>query len=65
MRPRIQLRGGRCGNGKLMLSSLGVQVLERYPEARALLSAIYHYMDSERFDPEQSMETEIIEELVR
>lgn len=65
MRPMIQLMECRCGNGKLMLSSLGLQELQQYPEARALLSAIYHYMDSERFDPEQSMETEIIEELVR
>ena len=65
MRPMIQLMECRCGNGKLMLSSLGLQVLQQYPEARALLSAIYHYMDSERFDPEQSMEAEIIEELVR
>ena len=65
MRPMIQLMECRCGNGKLMLSSLGLQELQQYPEARALLSAIYRYMDSERFDPEQSMEAEIIEELVR
>ena len=48
-----------------MVSSLGLQNLQQYPEARALLSAIYLYMDSDRFDPEQSVGVEMIEELVR
>ncbi len=34
MRPMIQLMECRCGNGKLMLSSLGLQELQQYPEAR-------------------------------
>ena len=65
MRPMIQLMECRCGGGRLMVSSLGLQNLQQYPEARALLSAIYLYMDSDRFDPEQSVGVEMIEELVR
>jgi hypothetical protein len=65
MRPMAQLLECRCGNGKLILSSLGLQNLQHYPEARALLLAIYHYMDSDMFVPEQEISPEIIASLVQ
>lgn len=65
MRPMAQLLECRCGNGKLLLSSMGLQDLQQYPEARALLMSIYKYMDSDMFKPEQEIIPEIITSLVR
>jgi len=65
MRPMTKLLECRCGNGKLVLSSMGLQELQKYTEARALLTSIYEYMDSENFDPKQNIEYEIIASLVR
>ncbi|MCM1134876.1 MAG: hypothetical protein NC400_04790 [Clostridium sp.] len=65
MRPMAQLLECRCGGGKLLLSSMGLQNLLQYPEARALLSSIYDYLGSEKFEPEQVIEPEEIAGLVR
>lgn len=65
MRPMAQLLECRCGNGKLILSSMGLQDLNQYPEARALQMAIYQYMDSSMFEPEQEIKPEIIQSLVK
>ena len=37
----------------------------QHPEARALLAAIYHYMDSGEFLPEQELSEEELEMMVR
>lgn len=65
LRPMVQLLECRCGNGRLMFSTMGLQNLQQYPEARAFLNAIYLYMDSERFEPEQVIETSEIERWVK
>lgn len=65
MRPMAQLLECRCGNGFLMFSSMGLQDLQQFPEARALLASIYRYMESEAFRPEQEMTFEEIGTLVR
>ena len=65
LRPMAQLLECNCGKGRLMFSSMGLQDLQQYPEARALLDAIYHYMDSDRFAPKQKIEMETLEALVR
>ena len=65
LRPMVQLMECNCGNGKLMFSSMGLQNLQQYPEARALLDAIYRYMDSERFVPAQRLEIEMFEEICK
>lgn len=65
MRPMTQLLECRCGGGKLLLSSMGLQGLKQYPEARALLHSIYEYMASEKFEPDQEVEPEIIAGLVK
>lgn len=64
MRPMTQLLECRCGGGKLLLSSMGLQNLQHYPEARALLASIYQYLQSEKFEPEQEIEIETIASLV-
>lgn len=64
MRPMTQLLECCCGGGKLLLSSMGLHNLLKYPEARALLASVYGYLGSERFAPEQEMEVEELERLV-
>lgn len=65
MRPMAQLIEWTCGEGKLMLSSMGLQDLQQYPEARALLASVYRYMDSEEFAPNQEIAPEVIRKLVK
>ena len=65
MRPMAQLAEFRCGGGKLIVSSMGLQNLQEYPEGRALLDAVYRYMDSEAFVPEEETTVEGIRELVK
>lgn len=65
LRPMAQLFECRCGGGRLLFSSFGLQDLQVYPEARALLRAIYRYLASEKFAPEQELSAEEIQELVR
>lgn len=65
MRPMAQLLEGRCGSGKILISSMGLHQLQQYPEARALLGAVYRYMASEDFSPEQVLEEEFVNALVR
>ena len=35
---------------------MALRELGQYPEARALLSAIYRYMETDRFQPDQSLD---------
>lgn len=65
LRPMAQLLECRCKNGRLLFSSMGLKELQQYPEARALLDAIYRYMDSEQFAPEQEIGAEVFEALVQ
>ena len=64
LRPMAQLLECRCGGGRLLLSSMGLQDLLQYPEARALLDAIYAYLVSDKFRPEQEISVEAIRQLV-
>ncbi|WP_022770589.1 glycoside hydrolase family 2 TIM barrel-domain containing protein [Butyrivibrio sp. NC2007] len=45
----------RCKKGRIFVSSMGLHNLLDYPECRALLTAIYRYLASEDFDPQQEM----------
>ena len=60
LRSMAQLFECQVGNGKLFYSTLGLQDLMQYPEARALQRAIYLYLDSKEFVPKQKMEWETI-----
>lgn len=65
LRPMAQMLECRCGNGRLLFSTMGLQDLQQYPEARALLHAIYIYMESENFVPGQEIGVEVFESLIR
>ncbi|MCI8359288.1 MAG: hypothetical protein HFI51_14245 [Lachnospiraceae bacterium] len=65
LRPMAKLFECRCGNGKLLFSTLNLQNLQQYPEARALLASVYRYLASDRFAPKQELEVEMLAELVR
>ena len=65
LRPMAQLFECRCGGGRLMVSSLGLHRLQAYPEGQALQQAIYDYMDSDRFCPEQTLDPELIRGMIR
>lgn len=65
LRPMAMLFECRVGRGKLLYSSMGLQELTKYPEAKALLAAIYRYLKSEDFAPQQEMTWDEIEGLFR
>ena len=65
LRPMAQLLECRCGGGRLLLSTMGLQDLQQYPEARALLHAIYTYLASERFRPVQVIAVETLVRLLK
>jgi hypothetical protein len=54
-----------CGNGRLMISSMGLREQAKYPEARALLASILGYMASDAFKPSQRVSRGQLGELVR
>lgn len=64
LRPMAQLFECRCLNGKVLFSSMGLQDLQQYPEARALLSSLYRYLTSEAFSPGQELKPEALAALV-
>ncbi len=64
MRPMAQMLEARFGNGRVLLSSLGLHQLQQYPEARALQAAIYHYLSSADFAPDQFITEETLRFLV-
>ncbi|MBQ3913285.1 MAG: hypothetical protein II694_09955 [Lachnospiraceae bacterium] len=54
-RPMAQLYEAKCGAGRVLYSSMGLQDLQEYPEARMLLDCIYRYLGSEDFEPVQEL----------
>ena len=58
LRPMAQLFECRCGGGKLMVSSLGLHQLEPSPNVLALQKAVYDYMASDLFCPDQDLSPE-------
>ena len=63
LRPMAKLFECRCGAGKLLFSSLGLHRLSRYPEARALQQAVYDYLSSGSFRPEQELSPDFLRSL--
>lgn len=55
------LAEARYGRGRLMISGMGLQYAQQYPETRALLHSILRYMAASEFQPGQEL---IKEELV-
>ncbi len=64
MRPMAQLLECQCEGGSLLFSAMGLQEIQQYPEARALLNAIYRYMDSDDFAPAQVLTAEQLNQMV-
>ena len=64
LRPMAKLFEGRCCGGRILVSSLGLQNLQQYPEARALQDAIYKYLASVDFAPLQEIEAQLVRKLV-
>ena len=64
LRPMAQLFECRCGSGRLMVSSLGLHQLEQSPNVRALQKAIYDYMASDLFLPEEELTIETAAEFL-
>lgn len=60
LRPMAKLFECRCGGGRLLVSSLGLHQLLQYPEARALQRAVYAYLASGDFRPQQELSPEWI-----
>ena len=58
LRPMAQLLECRCGGGRLMISSMGLHQLKQSPNVRALLQAVYDYMDSDLFLPSEELSLE-------
>ena len=63
LRPMAKLFECRCGAGKLLFSSLGLHRLSRYPEARALQQAVYDYLSSGSFRPDQELSPDFLRSL--
>ncbi len=63
LRPLAHLLECRCGGGRLMVSSMNLHHLLHLPEARALQRAIYEYMASEAFRPNQELSPGEIREM--
>ena len=63
LRPLAQLFECRVGPGRLLFSSMALRELTEYPEAQALLNAIYRYMESDLFQSEQFLEPTDLERL--
>lgn len=55
----------RCGGGQVLFSSMDLNGLKQYPEARALQRAIYRYLDSPDFCPEQELSVQALTDILR
>lgn len=64
LRPMAKLFECRCGSGRVLVSSMALQNLQQYPEARALLDSIYRYLGSPEFEPAQELSVEELSGLV-
>ena len=65
LRPMSQLFECRCGNGKLLFSTLNLHNLSQYPEARALQCSIFSYLTSDQFEPSQTLSPDWIERMMK
>lgn len=63
LRPMSQLFEAKCLNGRILVSSMALQTLVQYPEARALQGSIYRYLSSDDFSPEDTLDVSYIRSL--
>ncbi len=55
----------QVGAGKLLVCSCNLMEQQNLPEARQLLASLLHYMDSDEFNPQQAIQTEVLNRLLR
>ena len=55
----------RVGSGKLMVCSCNLMEQQNFPEARQLLNSLLTYMDSENFNPECSIQTDVLHKIIK
>ena len=65
LRPMAQLIEFRCMGGKVLLSTMELHKSQKYPEARALLAAIYDYMAGDEFEPVEELSEDEVENTSR
>ena len=53
-----------AGNGKLLISSMGLLEKTQYPEVRAMLGSIYSYMESDSFCPKQTVSEKTLRKII-
>ena len=63
LRSMSQCFEANCRNGKILVSSMGLQHLQQYPEAKALLNSIYRYLISADFTPADTLDVSYIRKL--
>ena len=54
----------KVGKGKLLICTIDLPNLQQHPEARQLLSSLYRYVGSERFNPEDQLSIEMLETIL-
>lgn len=54
----------RVGEGKILICSMGLLEKQEHAEVRAMLKSIYHYMNSEKFNPAQILTKEDLEKII-
>jgi len=64
MRNMGMLLEARVEKGKLIISSMGLHEKTGYPEVRALIRSIVHYMESNAFCPKREISVEALKEMV-
>ena len=64
LRPMAQLFECRCGGGRLLVSSMGLHQAGEAPNVQALKKAIYDYMASDLFRPEEELTPETAAEFL-
>jgi hypothetical protein len=56
---------GKVGDGKLMISSMGLFEKQEYPEVRALTNSILNYMASDEFEPKQAISFDMLQGIIK
>lgn len=54
----------RCGKARILFSTMDLSKLCHYPEGRALENSIYRYLESDSFEPEQSISEQQLRSLL-
>ncbi|MCR5006841.1 MAG: hypothetical protein K6A77_13160 [Clostridiales bacterium] len=65
LRPMTCLFEAKVGSGRLMFSSMGLLERTQYPEVRALIDSLLTYISGDRFDPQQELSIEALQDFFK